>query len=683
MSSAMPSKSIEQRVARLRSEIQEHDYRYYVLAEPVISDQDYDRLMRELVDLERQYPELQSQDSPTQRVGGAPTKEFPSVQHNPPMLSLANSYSEDEIRDFDRRVRELLKTETPVYFAELKFDGVAIALTYRDGVFVQGATRGDGTQGDAITNNLKTIRSIPLRLRGKAPHPAVVEVRGEAFMRKDDFARTNKAREKAGEKLLINPRNATAGTLKLQDPKLVVQRPMNFFAYTLYIPGRRLTAHSDNLNVLRSFGLPVNEHGKKCTTIDQVIAFWKRWEEDRSNLPYDIDGVVIKVDSLAQQDALGTIAKSPRWAIAFKFSARKAETLLKGITLQVGRTGTVTPVAELEPVFLGGTTVSRATLHNADYIKELDLRVGDTVVVEKGGDVIPKVSAHVPEKRKAGTKPFTMPKDCPECGSRIYRSEDEANYLCENSECPAQVRGRIEHFASRGAMDIEGLGEAAVDTLVAKELVTNIADLYDLHTKLDDLIALERWGEKSAQNLLDSIESSKKQPLHRVVFALGIRHVGAGVARVLADSFHTMDGLAKASFEDLRTIQTVGPKIAESIVHFFADKHNKEIVARLKRAGLSMASRTAPANGTLNGLSFVITGTLPSYSREEAKQLIETNGGVVAASVSKNTRYLLAGEEAGSKLARAKALGIPIISEQQLLAMIESTPRAGQKKGGR
>ncbi|MGA9121563.1 MAG: NAD-dependent DNA ligase LigA [Bacteroidota bacterium] len=668
---ASPTKAITRRVVQLRTELADHDYRYYVLAEPIISDAEYDRLMRELADLEKQYPELLSPDSPSQRVGGAPTKEFPTVQHDPPMLSLANSYSEDEIRDFDRRVRELLGKAAPTYFAELKFDGVAIALTYRDGIFVQGATRGDGTQGDDITNNLKTVRSIPLRLRGNHTAFRLVEVRGEAFMRRDDFDATNKSRAATGEKLLINPRNTAAGTLKLQDPRLVARRPLNFFAYSLFIPGEPLKSHGDNLALLRDLGFPVNGNGKRCATIDDVVSYWRRWEENRSSLPFDIDGVVIKVDSLAQQDTLGTIAKSPRWAIAFKFSSRKEETLLKGITLQVGRVGTVTPVAELEPVFLAGTTVSRATLHNADYIRELDLRVGDTVIVEKGGDVIPKVSGRVEQKRPPGTKPFVMPRTCPECGSRIYRSEDEANYFCENSECPAQVRGRIQHFANRGAMDIEGLGEAAVDQLVANTLISNIADLYDLHARQKELAALERWGAKSAQNLLESIERSKKQPLHRVVFALGIRHVGAGSARVLAEAFRSLDALMAASPEDLHAIQTVGPKIADSIVHFFADKHNRDILARLKRAGLTLTAKGSTRGLALSGLSFVITGTLPSYSREEAKQLIESNGGTVAGSVSRQTRYLLAGDDAGSKLVKAKELKIPVISEAELLRMIK------------
>jgi DNA ligase (NAD+) len=667
---AAPTKALVQRVAQLRKELLDHDYRYYVLAEPIISDQEYDRLMRELLDLEGAYPELFTPDSPSQRVGGVPTKEFPTVQHNPPMLSLANSYSEDEIRDFDRRVRDLLAPAAPTYFAELKFDGIAIALTYRDGLFVQGATRGDGTQGDDITNNLKTIRSIPLRLRASRRPLQEVEVRGEAFMRRNDFESINTARETAGEKLLINPRNAAAGTLKLQDPRLVAQRPLHFFAYALYIPGESLKSHGENLALLRSLGFAVNNEGRRCSSIDEVVSYWQKWEERRSTLPYDIDGVVIKVDSLAQQEALGTIAKSPRWAIAFKFSARKEETVLKGITLQVGRVGTITPVAELEPVFVGGTTVSRATLHNTDYIQDLDLRVGDTVIVEKGGDVIPKVSGRVMEKRPAGTKPFVMPKTCPECGSRIYRGEDEANYFCENSECPAQVRGRIQHFASRGAMDIEGLGEAAVDLLVTQGLIANVADLYDLGTREKELAALERWGEKSAQNLLTGIEQSKKRPLARLIFALGIRHVGAGAAKVLAEAFHSLDELGAASQDDLHAVETVGPKIAESILHFFADRHNRDILARLKRAGLTFTANP-PARGlSLTGLTFVLTGSLPTYSREEAKRLIEAHGGTVAGSVSKRTRYVVAGDEAGSKLAKARELNVPILTETQLLRMM-------------
>ena len=665
-----PPPKAARRAEQLRRELHDHDYRYYVLAEPVIADEEYDRLMRELQDLEAAYPALRTADSPTQRVGGEPTKEFRTVTHDPPMLSLANTYNEEDIRDFDRRVRELLEGEEPLYVAELKFDGVAIALKYEAGALVQGATRGDGTQGDDITNNLRTVRSIPLVLRGKGKIPPSIEVRGEAFMERKEFDAMNAQRAAAGEKTFINPRNATAGTLKMQDPKIVAARPIQMFAYFLLGADGARARHSANLETLRRLGFPVNTNSRVCRSIDEVIAFWKKWEEKRDSLPYDIDGIVVKVDSIAQQEALGTIAKSPRWAVAFKFASRKAQTVLKGILLQVGRVGTVTPVAELEPVFVGGTTVSRATLHNIDYIRELDLRVGDTVVVEKGGDVIPKVSEAVPALRPKGTKPFTMPAVCPECGSRIYREEGEANYFCENAECPAQVRGRIEHFAHRGAMDIEGLGEAAVETLVALKLVRNVADLYTLGPKKKTLVDLERWGEKSTQNLLDAIEASKRQPFHRVIFGLGIRHVGSGVAKVIAGAFPSIDALGKATEEELTLTPQVGPEIAGSVVHFFADKHNREIVARLKSAGLTLSAPAPKKGAKLAGTSFVLTGTLPTYTREEAARLIEENGGKVSSSVSAKTSYVLAGEEAGSKLAKARALGVKVISEAEFQKMI-------------
>ena len=584
------------------------------------------------------------------------------------MLSLANTYSDEEIRDFDRRVRELLGDRKPVYVAELKFDGVAIALKYRNGALVQGATRGDGAQGDDITNNLRTIRSIPLVLRTKDKSLMNIEVRGEAFMRRKDFDGMNTARSAAGEKAFINPRNATAGTLKMQDPKVVASRPIQMYAYFLLGGGGE--RHSSNLETLRTLGFPVSSHSKVCRKIEEVIEFWKRWEERRDSLPYDIDGIVVKVDSLRQQETLGTIAKSPRWAVAFKFASRQAQTRLKGIALQVGRVGTVTPVAELEPVFVGGTTVSRATLHNLDYIRELDLRIGDTVVVEKGGDVIPKVSGTVPSLRPEGTAPFVMPASCPACGSRIYREEGEANYFCENAECPAQVQGRIEHFAHRGAMDIEGLGEAAVATLVSLKLVRNAADLYSLAGRKRTLVGLERWGERSTQNLLDAIAESKKQPFRRVLFGLGIRHVGTGVAKVLAESYASIDALAQATEEELHLTPQVGPKIAESIVHFFADKHNREIVRRLKEAGVAMTGTQGVKKGTLTGKTFVLTGTLSSCTREEASRLIEENGGKVVSSVSRNTSFLLAGADAGSKLTRARELGIAVISEDEFTKLI-------------
>jgi DNA ligase (NAD+) len=667
--SAVPE-SARKRSEALRRELAGHDHRYYVLAEPSISDEEYDGLMRELQALEATHPSLVTPDSPTQRVGGQPTKEFATVVHDPPMLSLANSYSEADIRDFDRRVRELLGSAKPSYVAELKIDGVAIALRYQDGVFVQGATRGDGTQGDDITQNLRTVRQLPLRLRTGDSALRSIEVRGEAYMTRSDFDRMNRAREANDEKLFINPRNATAGTLKLLDPRSVAGRPIKLFIYTLIAPDARLSSHARHLEQLTALGFPVNPHFQRCATIDDAVAYWQQWEARRDDLPYEIDGVVVKVDSLPHQRELGTIAKSPRWAIAFKFASRKAETVLKDIILQVGRTGTVTPVADLDPVFVGGSTVSRATLHNVDYIGQLGLRIGDTVIVEKGGDVIPKVSGVVEAKRPARTKPFIMPDTCPVCQSRIYRAEDEANYYCENAECPAQVRGRIEHFAQRGAMDIEGLGEAAVEQLVTMELVHNVADLYQLAAHRKELVALERWGEKSTANLIDAIEKSKEQPFHRVLFALGIRHVGAGVARIIAARFPSVEALRGATIESLQEVQAIGPAIAESVVHFFAEKHNRDILRRLERAGVTLTGSVEPAGGVLEGKTFVLTGTLPTLTREEARALIEKHGGEVASGVSKNVHYVVAGEEAGSKLERARALSISVISESELNTMI-------------
>ncbi len=656
-------------VERLRTELNDHDYRYYVLAEPTIPDEEYDALMRQLQELETRYPGLRTPDSPSQRVGGEPTRVFPTVTHAVPMLSLANSYSEEEIREFDRRVRSLLKPDDPVYVAELKFDGVALSLTYRDGVFVRGATRGDGVQGDDITPNLKTIRALPLRLRTADRRLLNLDVRAEAYMQNDEFEEMNRERAAAGEKTFINPRNATAGTLKMQDSRVVASRPIKMFAYSLIAPDASLASHFDNLQLMKKVGLPVSEHARRCTTIDDVVEFWKKWEERRDTLPFDIDGIVVKVDDLRQQETLGSIAKSPRWAIAFKFASRKAETRLTGITLQVGRIGTITPVAELEPVFLGGTTVSRATLHNSDYIVELDLRIGDTVIVEKGGDVIPKVSGRVDTRRPPHTKAFVMPHACPSCGTPIQRPPGEVNYYCENVACPAQVKGRIEHFAHRGAMDIEGLGEAVVEQLVQLGLVKDPADLYTLGQHREELLELDRWGEKSVQNLLDGIDRSTRQPFHRVLFALGIRHVGSTVARVLADHFASLEGLQHATAEQLQDISAVGPKIANSIVAFFSDKHNRALIRKLQKAGVTLSSARRKSAGALAGKTFVITGTLPTYSREEAKHLIERNGGTVASGVSKKIDFLLVGADPGSKLEKARSLGITTISEDDLTTM--------------
>jgi len=669
MNSSLPKK-----IETLRRTILDHDYRYYILAQPIITDEEYDTLMRQLQELERQNPTLATSDSPTQRVGGQSIKEFSTVTHAVPMLSLANTYSEEEVRDFDRRVQETLGNGTYRYNCELKFDGIAISLRYENGIFVQGATRGDGTRGDDITQNLKTIRSIPLRLRSVRNGPHTGEVRGEAFMKRADFQRMNEERQLAGEKIFVNPRNSAAGTLKLQDPKIVAQRPLNFVSYFLRTEEVELTSQHENLQLLRDLGFPTSEHSALCMSIGEVIEYWKEWERRRDELPFDIDGIVVKIDSLRQQEQLGAVAKSPRWAVAFKFASRQAETQLNAIRLQVGRLGTITPVAELEPVFLGGSTVSRATLHNEAYIRELDIRPHDIVVVEKGGDVIPKVSSVKIEKRKAGSKKFQFPNHCPVCHSKIFRSEGEANYYCENSECPAQVKGRIEHFASRGALDIDGLGEAVVDQFVQLGILKNCADLYDLHNYHEKILLLGRWGEKSAQNLFHAIEESKTRPFGRVVYALGIRHIGTSIAQLLVDNFNTIEQLIAATETNLQSLQGIGPQIAESVIRFFADEHNLRLVNRLKTAGVQMSGKKKRVRTSqpFSNKSFVLTGTLASMTREEAKQKIESFGGKVTSSISKNTNFVVVGTDAGSKLEKAKTLGILLLDEQKFLNMLQN-----------
>jgi len=666
--------SILKEIEILRQEILNHDYRYYVLAEPVISDEEYDRLMVRLIELERRHPQFITPDSPTQRVGGQQTKEFPSVIHALPMLSLSNTYSEDEVRDFDRRIQKSLENERYRYVCELKFDGIAVSLHYENCSLVQGATRGDGIRGDDITNNLKTIRSIPIRLRCAETAPRVLEVRGEVYINKHDFQRMNEERQLSGEKAFVNPRNSAAGTLKLQDPKIVAQRPLNFVSYFLHAEENLHTSHYENLQLLQELGFPISKHAKLCSSIDVVIDYWKEWAERRDELPFDIDGIVVKVDLLQQQDLLGAVAKSPRWAVAFKFASRQAETRLNDIRLQVGRLGTITPVADLKPVFLGGTTISHATLHNEDYIRELDIRSGDIVIVEKGGDVIPKVSAVIKKRRPNGTKQFKFPDECPECHSKLFRPEDEANYYCENSGCPAQVKGRIEHFASRGAMNIEGLGEAIVDQLVHLRFLKNCADLYDLHAHKSKILALEGWGERSFINLLKAIDESKKRPFGRMLYALGIRHVGVNIAQLLVDNFPTIEQLIASSEDDLQFVQSIGPRIAKSVVRFFEDKHNQRIVHRLKDAGVQMrnARTNIRISQRFSGKKFVLTGTLASMTREEAKQKIESLGGKVISSVSKNTDFVIVGAEAGSKREKAQTLGILLLDEQKFLTMLQS-----------
>jgi DNA ligase (NAD+) len=668
------SPSIQKDIETLRQEILDHDYVYYVLAQPTISDEMYDTLMSRLVELERQHPEFITPDSPTQRVGGQLTKEFPSVRHSLPMLSLSNTYSEDEIKDFDRRIQKSLENEQYRYVCELKFDGIAISLHYENGLFLQGATRGDGLQGDDITNNLKTIRSIPLRLRNMSAAPRPIEVRGEVYMNRIDFQHMNQERQLADEKIFVNPRNSAAGTLKLQDPKIVAQRPLNFVSYFLYAEDVSLESQHDNLNLLRKLGFPTSQHTKLCSSIDEVIEYWKEWEQRRDELPFDIDGIVVKIDSIQQQERLGAVAKSPRWAVAFKFASRQAETHLNIIRLQVGRLGTITPVADLEPVFLGGSTVSHATLHNEDYIRTLDIRSGDTVIVEKGGDVIPKISGVVKNKRPSGTRPFKYPGECPECHSKLFRPEGEANYYCENSDCPAQVKGRIEHFASRGAMDIEGLGESIIDQLVQNDLIKNCADLYDIHKQRSRLILLDGWGEKSVQNFLNAVNKSKKRHFGRVLYALGIRHIGASIAQVLVDNFPTIEQLTAVSEDDLQSVQGIGPRIAESVIRFFEDEHNQRIVRRLKKAGVQMRSTKNDTRRSQQfaGKNFVLTGTLSSMTREEAKQKIESVGGKVVSNVSKNTDFVIVGAEAGSKREKAQTLGILLLDEQKFLTMLQN-----------
>jgi len=666
------SRRISDQIDKLCSELHRHDYLYYVLAQPEISDEQYDRMMRELQNLEEQYPELITPDSPTQRVGGEPTKEFPAVEYAIPMLSLANAYSEEEIQDFDKRVRSLLREEQCGYVCELKFDGVSLSLRYVDGVLNLGATRGDGFRGDDITGNVKTIRSVPLRLALKRKELMNCEVRGEVIMNRSDFEKMNEERSIRGEKLFANPRNSVAGTLKLQDPKMVAARPLRFFAYALQPGASNVSSgsHFANLQILRKLGFPVNEHAKRLGSIAEVIRYWTAWQERRDKLPFDVDGIVVKVDSLDQQRKLGAIAKSPRWAIACKFPSRGAETVIKGIRLQVGRVGTITPVADLEPVAIGGTTVSRASLYNEDYIKSLDIRIGDTVLVERGGDVIPKVTAVRHEKRPARSTAFSFPRKCPECGSLLVRPQDEANYFCENTECPQQVRERIEHWAARGSMDIDGLGEAVIDQLVSLNLVHSIADLYELYRHRDRILGLERWGEKSVRNLFDGIEKSKKQPYYRILFALGIRHVGATVAKVLAERFLSIDDLINTHPDKLQKVPEIGPKIAGSIHDFFGNEHNRKIIDRLREAGLKMSASGKAKSGVFANKTIVLTGTLNDMAREKVKELIEQEGGKTADVVSKKIDILIAGDNPGSKLRKAKELGIEIWDEEKFLSVI-------------
>lgn len=665
-------KKITERAKKLKQQLLDADYKYFVLAEPDIDDYTYDMLMKELKDLEEKFPELRTPDSPTQRVGGQATNDFKSVKHEVPMLSLANSYDENDLFEFDKRINNLLKGEKYKYTCELKFDGIAVSLIYRDGIFVQGATRGDGISGDDITNNLKTIRSIPLKLDKKVN----IEVRGEVFFLLRDFYRINEEQEALGIKKYANPRNTAAGSLKLKDSKEVANRKLNMFCYFLrYLDDKehdKLTSHFDNLQTLKKLKFPVSGETKLFDNINDVKKFVDKTEQIRDSLPYEIDGVVVKVDSLEQQKKIGTIAKSPRWAIACKFKAKQATTKLKKITLQVGRIGTITPVAELEPVFLAGSTISRATLHNSDEIERKDIRVGDLVKIEKGGDVIPKVVEVIQDENHKKLKPFKMPAVCPVCSHPITRSEGEANYYCTNFLCPAQVQGRIEHFVARNAMDIEGLGYQIVDKFIKLGYLKDITDIYKLNNKVEELKKLEGFGDKSIDNILLSIENSKQKPFDKVLLAIGIRHVGDKTAKILARHFGSIDKLQLASKEEIEAIHEIGPKIAQSVYDFFREKENLEVVNKLWKAGLKFESeQQAPVSNKFEGLTFVLTGTLEKYKREEAQAIIESLGGKTSSSVSKKTTYVLAGSEAGSKLDKANQLGVKVIDEDEFEKMVK------------
>ncbi len=660
--------SLSQRAAELRKQLEHHEYLYYVLDQPEISDTDFDLIMRELRGIEEAHPELRTADSPTQRVGGQPREGFVKVAHSSPMLSLDNALNEQELREFDGRIRGLLKLEAYEYVAELKLDGLSMAAHYQNGSFHQAVTRGDGRVGEEVTENARTIRSLPLKLRGKAiPHPTC-EVRGEVVMQRPSFERLNEEREQAGLPRFANPRNAAAGALRALDPSVTAARQLDYFTYFLLEDGRpMLASHWESLERLSSAGFKVNPHRRKCSSFDELLAFIREWETKRDSLPYETDGVVAKIDSIEQQNRLGWTAKAPRWAIAFKYPARQASTLLENIEVQVGRTGALTPVAHLKPVSLAGVTVSRATLHNEDEIARLGVEIGDTVLVERSGDVIPKIVRVV--EQGGDRKPFKTPKQCPVCHGHIVRQEGEAASRCVNSNCPARLRESLLHFASRGVMDIDGLGDALVDQLLARGLVHGIADIYKLTS--EQLIELERMGQKSAGKVIQNIDKSRSQPLARVLNGLGIPFVGERTGQLLAGHFGDLDAIANATAETLQEVDEVGPKVAESIRQFFGEKRNRELLEQLRAAGLQFTGpKQRKKQGPLTGKVFVITGTLPTLKREEAKEKIEQAGGKVAGSVSSKTNYLLAGEEAGSKLDKARDLNVPILYEAGLFAML-------------
>jgi DNA ligase (NAD+) len=654
--------TVEARIERLRQQLREHEHRYYVLDQPTVSDFQFDQMMRELQRLEQENPKLITPDSPTQRVGGQPAKEFPTYRFTRPMLSLENAYSEEELQDWGRRVIQLAETDEVDYVAELKIDGLSVALIYEDGVLSRGVTRGDGTTGEVVTGNVRTIRSIPLRLHENAS----VEIRGEIFLSLKAFRQFNDEREQAGLPRFANPRNAAAGSLRQLDPAIAAKRPLDFYAYSIY-PTR--PSQAENLKWIQNLGLKVNPHRKLCHSLQEVIDFCRHWEERRDDLDYEIDGVVVKVNSVDLHARLGSTAKSPRWAVAVKFRARQATTRLVNIRVQVGRTGALTPVAELEPVQLGGTTIRNATLHNEDEIARLGLQINDRVLLERGGDVIPKVVSVV--EQSSDRTPFQMPERCPVCGSEVYREEGEAVRRCLSQTCPAKLKEALLHWSSRKAMKIDGLGERLVDQLVQKDIVRDVSGLYGLTR--DQLEELERLGTKSAENLLRQIDTSRSLEFWRLLFGLGIRHVGERTAQILAKEFGSIERLEQASQEELEQVHEIGPKLAESIYNFFRQPENRELIERLRAAGLPMAAEVVQQpreSQVFAGKTFVLTGTLDTLTREEAAALIEQRGGRVSSSVSKKTSYVLAGRDPGSKLEKAREIGLQILDEHQFRAML-------------
>lgn len=657
------------RVQELAQELNLHNHRYYVLAQPTVSDREFDSLMEELQQIEKTYPELQAADSPTQRVGGTVTKEFPTVKHRYPMLSLANSYSKEEVEDFAQRIHKTLGREVE-FVCELKFDGVAIGLSYDNGVLVQAVTRGDGTQGDVVTANIRTIRSLPLRLIGD--YPAQIEFRGEVYLPRAEFDRINREREEIDEPLYANPRNTAAGTLKLQDSSQVADRRLACFVYAVVLEEGGTGTHLGDLHKAWAWGIPVSEHARVCRNVSEVLDFLNYWDTARHQLPFDTDGVVIKVNSLVDQIALGFTAKSPRWAVAYKFASEQAATTLKEITYQVGRTGAITPVANLEPVLLAGTTVKRASLHNADQIAKLGLHLGDTVLVEKGGEIIPKIVGVDEAKRPLGSRAVEFITHCPECGTELVRTDGEAQHYCPNSlGCPPQIKGRIEHFIGRRAMDIEGLGEETVAQLYEAGLVRDIPDLYEL--TYDQLIRLDRMADRSVRNLLEGVAASCQVPFPRVLFALGIRHVGETMAKKLARQFKSIDALMSATEEELTTAEEVGGVMAQSIISHFSDPRNRSTIDRLRAHGLqlTLGAESAPVSDVLGGATFVVSGVFTKFSRDAIKETIEAHGGKNVGSISAKTDYVLAGDNMGpAKLEKASKFGIRIISEDDFLKII-------------